>query len=238
MKTVNILRSWLLIGFIVAVGDVVQAQTTVPSTFANINIDGNFSDWANVPLAYTAPVGSSDAIQYENIYIANDTSDFFIRFTLYSARPGAFANSYDNIFIDSDDNASTGYPFDGIGSEMLIQSGTGYQEGIANFTEGNINGLGWSIAGSSDSMDFELEISRSATYASDGELVFTNNTIAVQLEGDDTGYNNVEFAPSSGGFAYTFATSPVPEPSTTGLALAGFGFLIMTGKLIRKREGF
>ncbi|MGH7978133.1 MAG: hypothetical protein ACREE6_02060, partial [Limisphaerales bacterium] len=37
-------------------------------------------------------------------------------------------------------------------------------------------------------------------------LVLTNDTIAILLEGDDASFNNVEFAPSSGGLVYTFAT--------------------------------
>jgi hypothetical protein len=40
----------------------------------------------------------------------------------------AFANSYDNLFIDADDNPATGFYVSGIGSEMLIQWGGGYQE--------------------------------------------------------------------------------------------------------------
>jgi len=215
----------------VSLGGVISSAFA--GTYANITIDGSFTDWADVPLAYTAPVGSSDAIQYDNVYLANDANNLYIRFTLYSARPDAFANGYDNLFIDADDNASTGDPVGGIGSEMLVQWGSGYQEKNGGFSdEGGIDNLGWSIAGSPDSMDFELAISRSATYASDSSLVFDNNTIAILLEGDDTSYNNVEFAPPSGGVAYTFA--PVPEPST--FTLAGLGLLILTGRFLQVRK--
>lgn len=201
-------------------------------TYANIAIDGNLSDWADVPLAYTAPLGSSDAIQYENVYLANDANNLYIQFTLYSARPDAFANGYDNLFIDTDNNPATGYSVGGIGSEILVQWGSGYQELSGNFNAGSIENLGWSIAGSPDSMDFELAISRNATYASDGSPVFANNTISILLEGDDTSYNNVEFAPPSGGITYTFA--PVPEPST--VAFTGLGLLLFTGKSLFVRK--
>ena len=129
-------------------------------TFKHITIDGSFADWAGVPVAYTAPVGSADAIQYENVYLANDLTNLYIRFTLYSARPTAFANSYDNIFLDADDATTTGFPVAGIGSEMLIQGGSGYQEKNGTFNDGfGVNGLGWNIAGSPDSTDFEIAIS-------------------------------------------------------------------------------
>lgn len=185
------------------------AQVAVPGTFKHITVDGSFGDWTGVPLAYTAAMGATNAIEYDDVYIANDQTNLYIRFTLYSPRPDAFANSYDNIFIDADDNAATGYHVGGIGSEMLIQWGGGYQEKNGGFNEGVINGLGWNIAGSPDSTDFELSISLGATYASDGTAVFTTNTIAILLEGDDTSYANSEFAPPSGGLVYTFATPPV-----------------------------
>src|ERR1039458_3627398 len=171
---------WLVL--LVASGVGAVAQTAVPGTFKHITVDGSFADWAGVPLAYTAPQGPANAIQYENVYIANDQTNLYIRFTLYSPR-AAFANSYDNIFIDADNNAGTGFHVGGIGSEMLIQWGGGYQEKNGTFNDGfGINNLGWKIAGSGDSMDYELSISLGATFASDSTLVFTNSTIAILLE--------------------------------------------------------
>jgi hypothetical protein len=193
------------------------------STYQNITIDGAFDDWTGVPLACTVPAGSASAIQYENVYIANNQSNLYIRFTLYSPRPDAFANSYDNLFIDADENAATGFPVGGIGSEMLVQSGGGYQEKNGGFNEGAINNLGWAIAGSPDHLDFESAISRGATYASSHTPVFTNDTIVILLEGDDTNYNNVEFAPPSGGLVYTFAT---PPPGRLSISYTGSNVLI------------
>jgi hypothetical protein len=211
----NILRNFLLgIALAFACCLSVQAQVAVPGTFKTITIDGSFGDWAGVPLAYTAADGVTNAIQYENIYIANDQTNLYVRFTLYAPRPDALANSYDNIFIDTDNNPATGFTEDGIGSELLIQDGTGYQEAPAQFTDGTgVNNLGWNLAGSADSLDFEFSISLDATY-SDSTQVFTNNTIAFMLEGDETTtYISSEFVPTSGGFVYTFATPPTPPTS-------------------------
>jgi hypothetical protein len=208
-----------LLGLACACALSASAQVSVPGTFKHITIDGSFDDWTGVPLAYTAPEGPANAIQYENVYIANDQTNVYIRFTLYSPRPSAFANSYDNIFVDADDNSGTGYPVGGIGSEMLIQGGIGYQERNGGFNEGAINGLGWNIAGSADSTDFEIAISLGATYASDGTVVFANSTIALLLEGDNTSYVNTAFAPPAGGFVYTFA--PAPGTVSTNETLVG-----------------
>jgi hypothetical protein len=184
-----------------------SAQIAVPSTFKQITIDGSFSDWTGVPLAYNAADGPTNAIQYDNIYIANDETNLYIRATLYAPRANAFANSFDNIFIDTDDSVGTGFVVGGIGSEMLIQWGGGYQEKNGGFNEGVINNLGYQLAGSADGLDFEVAISLGATYP-DGTSVFSTNAIAILLEGDDTGYNNAEFAPPSGGLVYAFAAAP------------------------------
>jgi len=217
MKIKKLQQLLLGIGLACACAANTYAQTSVPSTFKHITVDGSFSDWTGVPLAYTATVGPADAIQYENVYIANDATNLYIRFTLYSPRANAFANSYDNIFIDADNNTGTGFSVGGIGSEMLIQWGGGYQEKNGGFNEGGINSLGWSIAGSPDSTDFELVISLGATYASDNTPVFANSTIAILLEGDDTSYANVEFVPPSGGLVYTFAPTPTPPAANLSL---------------------
>jgi hypothetical protein len=93
---------------------------------------------------------------------------------------------------------------------MLIQWGGGYQETNGGFNAGTINGLGWSMAGSADSTDFEMAISLKATYASDGTPVFNRGTVAILLEGDDTSYTSVEYAPPEGGLVYTLASPPAP----------------------------
>ena len=217
MKNKRMQKFLLAIAFACACGAGALAQVAVPSTFKHITVDGSFGDWTGVPLAYTAVQGPSNAIQYENVYIANDQTNLYIRFTLYTARADAFANSYDNLFIDTDDNTATGFSVGGIGSDMLVQWGGGYEETNGAFNAGGINGLGWALGGSPDNTDFELAISLGATYASDSLPVFTNSTMAILLEGDDSSYINEEFVPSSGGFVYALASAPTPL--TANLAL-------------------
>ncbi|HEV2210642.1 MAG TPA: immunoglobulin domain-containing protein [Verrucomicrobiae bacterium] len=217
MKMTKIQKLLLQIGIACGCAASLGAQTPAPSTFKHITIDGSFNDWSGVPLAYTAAAGATNAIQYENVYVANDENNLYLRFTLYSPRANAFANSYDNLFIDADDYVGTGFGVGGIGSEMLVQWGGGYQEKNGGFNEGAINNLGWAIAGSADNLDFEIAISRAASYASDSTLVFPNSTIAVLLEGDNTSYVNTTFVPPSGGLVYTFAD--IPAVLTNNLAL-------------------
>ena len=217
MKTNQLKKLLSGIGLACACGLTALAQTNVSSTFKHITVDGSFDDWTGVPLGYTAVMGPATAIQYENVYIANDQSNLYVRFTLYSPRADAFANSFDNIFIDADNDPGTGFVTGGIGSSMLIQWGGGYQEKNGGFNEGVVDNLGWNIAGSGDSTDYEFSISLGATFDSDSSLVFASNTIALLLEGDTAGYASVEYAPPSGGMIYTLATNPPPITSNVAL---------------------
>src|SRR5436190_10936680 len=188
-------------------------------TFKHITIDGSFDDWAGIPPAFTrsAP-DTTTSVAYKDIYVANDENYLYIRFTLFSA--GDPFTSHENIFLDTDNSLGTGFSAAGgrVGSEMLIQSGSGYQEKNGGFNEGGINGLDWASGPTAPGTDFEVRISRRATYGSDNRAVFTADTLAFLLEAEDTGFNPVEFAPSDpGGLTYTF--EPAPAVLTTNVAL-------------------
>jgi hypothetical protein len=183
----------------------------IAGTFKNISVDGSFADWAGVPLLDSDPLDNPAGVDYSDVYVANDDNYLYIRFTLHAAAdPFTFQQ---NIFIDADNNPGTGYGANGLGSEMLIQSGAGYQEKNGGFNEGGINGLGWAASPSGAGTQFEVRISRAATYASDGTPVFSSGTIALVLESD--GSPN-EWAPTSP-VVYTFESAPVAL--TTNLPL-------------------
>lgn len=181
--------------------------------FKNINVDGSFGDWTGVPLLHSDPADNLTMVDYADIYVANDDNYLYIRFTLHeSADP---FTSRQNIFIDADNTGGTGYGANGLGSEMLIQGGAGYQEKNGGFNEGGINGLGWSASPTVGGTQFEVRISRAATYAIGSTPVFTGGTIALVLESDATPN---EWAPAlPGGLVYTFEAAPAPL--TTNLPL-------------------
>ncbi len=187
------------------------AAGAAESTFKRIAIDGSFADWAGVPIAWSDPSETTAGADFRDVYVANDEQYLYIRFTLYT-NDSPFT-SRNNIFIDADNNAPSGFHPLGradFGSEMLIQGGTGYQEKNGGFNEGAINGLAWSASPTANAMDFELRISRAATYVSDGMPVFASDTIAILLESENTSFTAVDTAPDSGGIVYTFTNPPPP----------------------------
>lgn len=118
---------------------------TFAGTYKHITIDGSFGDWTGVPLLHSDPLDNPTTVDYADIYLANDDNYLYIRFTIHA--PADPFTSARNIFIDADNNALTGFNAGGyVGSEMLIQSGAGYQEKNGGFNEGGINGLDWAAA--------------------------------------------------------------------------------------------
>jgi hypothetical protein len=191
---------------------------------STILIDGSFDDWAGVPLAYSDGVDQLTASDFKDIYITNDADHVFVRVTLHS--PSDLAIFYNNIFIDSDNNAGTGFSFR-IGSEMLIQGGGGYQQKNGGFNEGGINGLDWAIFPEGVGTDFEFRFSRRATYESDGKPAFTNSTIALVFDAENTSFQTVDTAPDSGGLTYVLYEPPTVL-GPLSVTRDAFGDLILT----------
>lgn len=210
LNSVLRLRCWS--GLTALCAAVLTAQA---GTFKTITIDGSFGDWAGVPVAYEDPADSTDSADYRRIYVANDDDYVYVRFTLERAANPFLSNA--NLFIDTDASFDTGYKLF-VGSEMLIQGGSGYDERGGGFNEGGVNGLGWLSAPAGEATEFELRIARSATFATDGAGVFTGDTIALLLEAEDSNFARKETAPDTEGIVYTFAAAP--EPLTAPLALA------------------
>jgi hypothetical protein len=181
-------------------------------TFKHITIDGSFGDWAGVPVAYSDASETTAGADFRQVYVANDEQYLYIRFTLHT-QDSPFT-SRDNIFIDADDNASTGYRplgLGGFGSEMVIQGGAGYQEKSGGFNEGAINALDWAASPTENATEFEVRLSRAATFANDGLPVFAAGIIAVLLESENTSFVAVDLAPDSGErLTYAFASAPEP----------------------------
>ena len=75
---------------------------------AQIQVDGNFSDWNNVPVALLAQASTDEDAQFDCLYSIKWTSDsthvfFYMEFNADSAYV-----KWLNIFMSTDDNPSTG----------------------------------------------------------------------------------------------------------------------------------
>ena len=209
-----------------------NAATTAGAFTRGITIDGDFSDWTGLDPIYSGPAGTDGAADFKAIYVFNDAANYYFHVTLWHDIPASAGEFplYANLFFDTDNNVATGFDPGTIGSELLLESGAGYQEKNGGFNEGGINGLDWSCLPASPGSDFEFSISRFATDATDGSPVFTTNVINFSFQGQTTAWQAVNFAPSSGVLSYTNLTVAVPSLPVSRLAvsrLAGSGAAVV-----------
>lgn len=187
-------------------GNEVSGDTGIPyvlasapsGTYAHITVDGDTSDWAGVPTLATAPP-TNTPVSFATLSAANDNDYLYLRFTLHA--PGApFSDFNTHVFIDTDNNGATGYHPTGlsIGSELLIESGAGYDERNGGFNDGTVSGLDWELSPAGSGTNFEVRISRQAQY-NDGSPVFSGSTIRFLLQ-DNRGSILIPQ-----GVSYTFA---------------------------------
>ena len=129
-----------------------------------INIDGSFGDWVEVPIIYSD--NDDDAIEadFSILKVTYDSEFLFIYFKFYE---GEFLmqdwNDF-HLYIDSDNNSSTGTSFHGIGAELEWTFGarSGYQHFNGEQSEIYQHDLNLRIGPTITSQEFEIAISREA----------------------------------------------------------------------------
>ena len=170
-----------------------------PASFRAIAIDGSFTDWDGVPVLAADPVDAAP-VDFADVQVANDANYLYVRFTLHTTA-SPFSDFNTHLFLDTDNNPATGLPVGGanIGSEVMIESGSAYDQRGGGFNEGGVNGIAWSLSPAGPATSFELRLSRSATFANGGAPVFSGNTLRLALQdnrGDTTAGILLDFAPA------------------------------------------
>lgn len=180
-------------------GNVILPGTS--ETFrSSILIDGSFEDWEAIPVVISdAAEGGAGALDIADVQFANDEDWLYLRLTLHA--PGIFNASTNNIFIDANPD-NPGFGVLGIGSEMLIQQGAGYQEKNGGFNEGPILGLDTTTLPEGGATSFEMRISLHARYE-DGEPVFVSPLLRFAFDAENSSFVTVDAAPDAGGAEYT-----------------------------------
>jgi hypothetical protein len=161
-------------------------------------VDGNFSDWLDVPIIAIGPTNGAGVI-FANASVANDNDYLYLRFALRT-NGAPFSDFNTHVFIDTDTNAATGYhnAVFSIGSEFMVESGVGYDERNGIFANGSLSGLDWLLAPAGSGTNFEVRLSRLTRFA-DNSLVFTNPTVRVVFQ------DNRGSVMTASGITYTFA---------------------------------
>jgi hypothetical protein len=161
-------------------------------------IDGDFSDWDLVtPLIRDpADTGASAGPDWREISVANDGENLYVRFTsetpFHLDGSPTYGYSRTLVFIDTDDDSTTGYPISDIGSELLVAGDSLYRQTGTDFNAGFLQAL--DVAPVFAVTECELAIPLSRIRAVDPDA----KTVRLFFVNDD----GVDVAPDSGHVAY------------------------------------
>lgn len=201
--------------------------TASAGSFANITIDGDFSDWAGIPVLDNDGADNVGNIDISSIQIANDDDFLYLRVSFHqpiTVNPTIDGSVF--IAIDNDSNTSTGFDIFSlglVGSEVGWQNDFPFEQSTVSFNAGGVTGGAAIISplfnsaadASVTTSEREYALSRAATFSGSGSSIFPNGNISV-LFWADVGAGDVSSA-----IPYTFAPNPIPEPSTATMMLLG-----------------
>lgn len=209
---------------LIALLTVIPCVSASAGTFLTATIDGNFTEWASVPILDVDSGDNPGSVDFANIQIGNDDDFLYISMTY----PNTLSNST-FISIDVDSNPLTGFDVFSLGLagvEASWQNDFPFTNGTGSFNtgvgmSGDFFGSGAALISSTgDVAQKEWAISLDIIFNDvDSTPVFDDDEFTV-LIWTDAGAGDVSVA-------IEYELAAVPEPSGTLLvSLAGMAFLI------------
>jgi endonuclease/exonuclease/phosphatase family metal-dependent hydrolase len=176
-----------------------------------IFMDGQFEEWQSVSPLYSDPPGDQQSgnLDFGKLWVTNDGDYLYLRIEV-----GEEINMQDlnniTLYLDTDDNASTGISIHGIGAELQWTFGTRngiFKVGSSSFPVAHRN-IGLVTMPTITSNEFEIALDRQAK-PDNLHLLFTNSTIRVVFIDEGIGQDHLPDVP--GGVSFTFAAQyPLP----------------------------
>ena len=148
-----------------------------------ILIDGTFSDWDDLTPIHIDTPGDNDNtnIDFARMWVSNDQDFLFIRIEVRT-EINLQSNNQITLYLDTDDDATTGFSVNGIGAE--ISYNLGQRNGQARFTDFTASidhsDIGLVSAPTVTSEEFELAIDRNSSFF--GTPFFPNADIKISFE--------------------------------------------------------
>ena len=171
-------------------------------SFKRVSIDGNFDDWIGVPVAMDDDEDGEGNFDFKDVSIANDEDFVYVRVRLHS--PDDYASFHHQVVVDGDGDSFTGLSWLGLGSEMMIEDGVGYQQKNGAFNEGQVSQLAWENAPIGAVDQIELKFSR-GTIDTDAENVFSSAKVVLSFVARDLSW---EITDTVEGIFYEIAETP------------------------------
>lgn len=183
----------------------VVSGTTQGSGGGSITVNGDLSEWSGIAAVATATGQTATSLK-----VFDDVSK------VYFGLAGSGLNVNHQIFIDSDNNAATGYQdtrFTSSGANYMIENGSLYQS----------TGAGWSwslVAAGTAGVVISKNASAVEVSVNKAGLGTLNSTIKVSILDLNSGYALISKLPATGGYASYIISSGTVTPPAAPTALA------------------
>lgn len=177
-----------------------------------ITIDGLFNDWVNVPVAYNDPQADGMSLDFSQLKVTYDNEFLFFYFSLHNMEMLLQNGNAVHLYIDADNDSTTGQPFYSIGAELAWvfgqRSGNHYvNDGIIPVGQNDLN---FRSAPNVTSQEFEFCISRNTwAFESGNSTVLVNGKIVIAEAPP-----NADIMPNEGGgIPFFIGEDYIPEPT-------------------------
>ncbi|MFO7978955.1 MAG: T9SS type A sorting domain-containing protein [Bacteroidales bacterium] len=164
-------------------------------------MDGRFVDWQNVPLNIPDPVGDGNTHDFTGMKITNDDRYLYLKISFDALVTLQDFNNI-NLYIDTDNNSSTGFSAGEIGADLRWTFGA--KSGSYHFNAIRHKEIGLVTLPTHSSDTFEIAIARSTAFLHN---IFLSDTIRLFLEDTD---NNGDRIPNTSYVTYVFTPNPNP----------------------------
>ena len=177
-----------------------------------ITIDGLFDDWAEVDVSYSDSQGDGADADFADIKITYDNDFLFIYFNVHDGEYLMQDWNEFHLYIDADNDTTTGYFINGIGAELdwLFgdRSGSYYiMDGIIDIYQ---NDLTLRMAPTITNHEFEICISRNSNVLTmDGTQVLVEGKVILT----DTGQNADQIPDENGGISFSIGEDYIMPPT-------------------------
>ena len=177
-----------------------------------ITIDGLFDDWAEVDISYSDSQGDGVDADFADIKITYDNDFLFIYFNVHDGEYLMQDWNEFHLYIDADNDTTTGYYINGIGAELdwLFgdRSGSYYiMDGIIDIYQ---NDLTLRMAPTITNHEFEICISRNSNVLTmDGTQVLVEGKVILT----DTGQNADQIPDENGGISFSIGEDYIVPPT-------------------------
>tara|TARA_B000000557_G_C20801625_1_gene455827 strand:+ start:131 stop:1861 length:1731 start_codon:yes stop_codon:yes gene_type:complete len=179
-----------------------------------ITIDGQFHDWDEVPIIFQDLQGDGDDADFSIVKITYDNEFLFFYFNFFDGEHLMQDWNDFKIYIDSDNDITTGLTFEGIGAELEWTFGqrSGTQYINSEEIEVGQNDLTLRIGPTVTSTEFEIAIARDSDILTiNGSNTVINGKV-ILLD------NNGDMVPNeSGGISFSIGEDYIQEPNPISL---------------------